>query len=116
LNLRKKTILRRKGFRSDVDTSESLDEFFHDKVWDLVSDELEMLPQKMDPTKLYYEPIWTRSCGENFIKSIRINIGKPDLNFKNLDITIVEAYNLDMIEIISFFMRYNATKIKFKKL
>ena len=113
---KKKTVLRKKGFSTDVELSESLDEFFHDKIWDLIADELEILPQKMDPTKLYYEPIWTRSLGESYIKSIRVNIDNPGPCFKILDIIIVEAWNLDMKEIIGFFTRYNAKKTKFKSL
>ncbi len=108
----KKTILRKN--QGTISVRESLDEFFHDRILEFLADEFEVFPGELEPSFICYEPIWTRDGDEKFIKTIRVKRFKEECTFKQLSICIVEAYSLDMSEIVKFLQIYNAKKVKFK--
>ena len=110
----KKTILRKKT--GIINVRESLDEFFHDRILEFLSDEFNIHPLEFEPSFACYETVWTRKDGERFIKTLRLKRFKEESTFILLDICIVEAYNLDMFEIVKFLKVYNAKKVKFKSI
>ena len=113
INLKnKKTILRKKS--GIIKVRESLDEFFHDRILEFLSDEFNISPHEFEPSFVCYEPVWTRKNHESFIKTVRLKRFKEECTFTSLDICIVESYNLDMFEIVKFLNVYNAKKVKFK--
>lgn len=107
-----KTILRKKS-KTDA-LSESLREFVEDRIFNLVCDELEVRPSDISLFSVCYEPIWTRKNGEKYIKHIRLNLQGEGFSFRCLDLCIVEAYSLEMEDIVEFLEYSNSKKVRFK--
>ena len=68
----------------------------------LVCDELEVRPSDVSLCSVCYEPVWTRRNGEKYIKHVRLNLLGENFNFKCLDLCIVEAYSLEMEDIVDW--------------
>ena len=108
---RKRTILRKRNTTGEIGAS--LIEFINDRIISLISDEFE---KAVVLSELCYEPIWTRKSGsESYIKNIRLRETKDIFQFKILDICIVEAYSLEMEDIVEFLRDNGSKKVKFKR-
>jgi hypothetical protein len=113
LSNRTKTILRKNSRSRDF--KKSLLDFIENRIYDLISDELDLSPDLLDFSTVLYEPVWTMKKGERLIKYIRLSKNKDFCHFTKLDICIVEAYNLEMEEVVDFLGNNNAKKSRFKR-
>lgn len=109
----KRTILRKKS--AGKEARQSLIDFINDRIASLISDEFDTFPETMEFSCLHYEAVWTRSHGEKYIKSIRIGDTKDSFRFRSLDICIVEAYSLEMEDIVDFLKDSGSKKTRFKR-
>ena len=109
----KRTILRKKS--AGKEARQSLIDFINDRIASLISDEFDTFPETMDFSNLCYEPVWARSLGEKYIKNIRMGDPKDIFQFRSLDICIVEAYSLEMDDIVDFLKDSGSKKIRFKR-
>jgi hypothetical protein len=110
LTKRKRTILRKRN--SDNEIGQSLIEFINDRIFSLISDEFDKV---VTLSELHYEPVWTRKLGESYIKNIRISQSEDIFQFRSLDICIVEAYSLEMDDIVGFLRDNGSKKVRFKR-
>jgi hypothetical protein len=110
---KRKTIRRRKSSTERI--QDTLKEFIEDRIFGLVCDELDILTSDLRLSSVCYEPVWTRKADEKYIKQIRINLEGEGFKFRTLDICIVEAYSLEMEDIVEFFEYNCSKKVRFKK-